>query len=171
MKFTKSDFEKIGLRITIWKAKKQDSDYLVVVLEPVDNRHVKRICKQHARQLYASCGMMQMFNMGIGEVIFGGVGVGLIGMLFYVILSMFIAGLMIGSTPEFLGKKTRALRNDNGNDFDASADDINGNFFRNSDFNARPDFQAEQSVIARAFGNTICVHFRPRKQRFCFRRT
>lgn len=50
-------------------------------------------------------GMVQMFNMGIGEVIFGGVGVGLIGMLFYVILSMFIAGLMIGRTPEFMGKK------------------------------------------------------------------
>jgi F420-non-reducing hydrogenase large subunit len=46
-----------------------------------------------------------MFNIGIGEVIFGGVGVGLIGMLFYVILSMFIAGLMIGRTPEFMGKK------------------------------------------------------------------
>jgi K+-transporting ATPase ATPase A chain len=50
-------------------------------------------------------GMIQMFNMGIGEVIFGGVGVGLIGMLFYVILSMFLAGLMIGRTPEFMGKK------------------------------------------------------------------
>jgi potassium-transporting ATPase potassium-binding subunit len=50
-------------------------------------------------------GMIQMFNIGIGEVVFGGVGVGLIGMLFYVILSMFIAGLMIGRTPEFMGKK------------------------------------------------------------------
>ena len=50
-------------------------------------------------------GMVQMFNMGIGEVIYGGVGVGLIGMLFYVILSMFLAGLMIGRTPEFMGKK------------------------------------------------------------------
>jgi potassium-transporting ATPase potassium-binding subunit len=50
-------------------------------------------------------GMVQMFNMGIGEVVFGGVGVGLIGMLFYVILSMFVAGLMIGRTPEFMGKK------------------------------------------------------------------
>lgn len=50
-------------------------------------------------------GMIQMFNMGIGEVIFGGVGVGLIGMLFYVILAMFVAGLMIGRTPEFMGKK------------------------------------------------------------------
>ena len=50
-----------------------------------------------------------MFNMGIGEVIFGGLGVGLIGMLFYVILTMFIAGLMIGRTPEFLGKEIRTL--------------------------------------------------------------
>jgi K+-transporting ATPase ATPase A chain len=50
-------------------------------------------------------GLIQMFNIGIGEVIFGGVGVGLIGMLFYVILSMFVAGLMIGRTPEFMGKK------------------------------------------------------------------
>jgi K+-transporting ATPase ATPase A chain len=50
-------------------------------------------------------GLVYMFNMGIGEVIFGGLGVGLIGMIFYVILTMFIAGLMIGRTPEFLGKK------------------------------------------------------------------
>jgi K+-transporting ATPase ATPase A chain len=50
-------------------------------------------------------GLVYMFNIGIGEVIFGGVGVGLMGMLFYVIMTMFIAGLMIGRTPEFLGKK------------------------------------------------------------------
>ena len=50
-------------------------------------------------------GLVYMFNMGTGEVIFGGVGVGLVGMLFYIILTMFIAGLMIGRTPEFLGKK------------------------------------------------------------------
>jgi potassium-transporting ATPase potassium-binding subunit len=53
-------------------------------------------------------GLVQLFNMGIGEVVFGGVGVGLIGMLFYVVLAMFIAGLMIGRTPEFLGKKLGA---------------------------------------------------------------
>lgn len=50
-------------------------------------------------------GLVYMFNLGIGEVIFGGLGVGLIGMIFYIILTMFIAGLMIGRTPEFLGKK------------------------------------------------------------------
>jgi len=50
-------------------------------------------------------GLVYMFNMCTGEVIYGGLGVGLIGMLFYVILSMFVAGLMIGRAPEFLGKK------------------------------------------------------------------
>jgi K+-transporting ATPase ATPase A chain len=50
-------------------------------------------------------GLVLLFNMDIGEVIFGGVGVGLIGMLFYAIMTMFIAGLMIGRTPEIFGKK------------------------------------------------------------------
>ncbi len=46
-----------------------------------------------------------MFNMAIGEVIFGGVGSGLYGMVFYVVIAVFIGGLMIGRTPEYLGKK------------------------------------------------------------------
>jgi K+-transporting ATPase ATPase A chain len=50
-------------------------------------------------------GLVLIFNMTIGEVIFGGVGVGLIGMIIYAILTMFLAGLMIGRTPEFIGKK------------------------------------------------------------------
>jgi len=50
-------------------------------------------------------GLILMFNMAIGEVIFGGVGTGLIGMLSYAILTMFLAGLMIGRTPELMGKK------------------------------------------------------------------
>ncbi len=50
-------------------------------------------------------GLVYMFNMAVGEVIFGGVGVGLIGMVMYAILALFLAGLMVGRTPEFLGKK------------------------------------------------------------------
>ena len=50
-------------------------------------------------------GLVLLFNMAIGEVIFGGVGVGLIGILFYAIMTMFLAGLMIGRTPELFGKK------------------------------------------------------------------
>lgn len=50
-------------------------------------------------------GMMTMLLMQLGEVIFGGVGCGLYGMLAFAILTVFIAGLMVGRTPEFLGKK------------------------------------------------------------------
>lgn len=50
-------------------------------------------------------GMVPMWLMQLGEVIFGGVGAGLYGMLLFVLLAVFIAGLMIGRTPEFLGKK------------------------------------------------------------------
>jgi K+-transporting ATPase ATPase A chain len=50
-------------------------------------------------------GLVCMFNMAVGEVIFGGVGAGLIGILMYAVLTLFLAGLMIGRTPEFLGKK------------------------------------------------------------------
>ncbi|MFI5202183.1 MAG: potassium-transporting ATPase subunit KdpA, partial [Candidatus Kapaibacterium sp.] len=50
-------------------------------------------------------GMVPLFNILLGEVIFGGVGAGLYGMMIFVILSVFIAGLMVGRTPEYLGKK------------------------------------------------------------------
>ncbi len=53
-------------------------------------------------------GLAPMFNMGIGEVIFGGVGSGLYGMIFYVVIAVFIGGLMVGRTPEYLGKKIGA---------------------------------------------------------------
>ena len=48
---------------------------------------------------------MPLFNIQTGEVIFGGVGAGLYGILMYAILAVFIAGLMVGRTPEYLGKK------------------------------------------------------------------
>lgn len=50
-------------------------------------------------------GMVMMLLMQLGEVIFGGVGCGLYGMLIFAVLTVFIAGLMVGRTPEFLGKK------------------------------------------------------------------
>src|SRR5580692_3741363 len=50
-------------------------------------------------------GLVPLFNMQVGEVIFGGVGAGLYGMLLFAILAVFIAGLMVGRTPEYLGKK------------------------------------------------------------------
>ena len=50
-------------------------------------------------------GFVPLFNMQLGEVIIGGVGAGLYGMLVFVVLAVFIAGLMVGRTPEYLGKK------------------------------------------------------------------
>jgi len=53
-------------------------------------------------------GVAPLFNIAVGEVIWGGVGSGLYGMLFYVIIAVFIGGLMVGRTPEYLGKKIGA---------------------------------------------------------------
>jgi K+-transporting ATPase ATPase A chain len=53
-------------------------------------------------------GLVPLVNMQLGEVVFGGVGAGLYGMLVMVVLSVFIAGLMVGRTPEYLGKKIQA---------------------------------------------------------------
>lgn len=50
-------------------------------------------------------GMIPMLNIALGEIIFGGVGSGLYGMLIFAVLAVFIAGLMVGRTPEYLGKK------------------------------------------------------------------
>jgi potassium-transporting ATPase potassium-binding subunit len=50
-------------------------------------------------------GFVPLFNIQLGEIIFGGVGAGLYGMLVFVVLAVFIAGLMVGRTPEYLGKK------------------------------------------------------------------
>jgi K+-transporting ATPase ATPase A chain len=54
-------------------------------------------------------GMVPLINIMLGEVVFGGVGSGLYGMLIFVVLAVFIAGLMVGRTPEYLGKKIEAF--------------------------------------------------------------
>src|SRR5208337_2027053 len=54
-------------------------------------------------------GMVVLTNIMLGEVVFGGVGSGLYGMLIFVVLSVFIAGLMVGRTPEYLGKKIESF--------------------------------------------------------------
>ena len=53
-------------------------------------------------------GMVPMVNIMLGEIIFGGVGSGLYGMLLFAIVAVFVAGLMVGRTPEYLGKKIEA---------------------------------------------------------------
>jgi K+-transporting ATPase ATPase A chain len=56
----------------------------------------------------ALAGLVPLVNIQLGEIVFGGVGAGLYGMLVFVVLSVFIAGLMVGRTPEYLGKKIEA---------------------------------------------------------------
>jgi potassium-transporting ATPase potassium-binding subunit len=58
--------------------------------------------------LTALGGMIPLINMQLGEIIFGGVGSGLYGMIVFVIIAIFVAGLMVGRTPEYLGKKIEA---------------------------------------------------------------
>jgi K+-transporting ATPase ATPase A chain len=53
-------------------------------------------------------GIVPLLNMQLGEIIFGGVGAGLYGMLLFAIIAIFVAGLMVGRTPEYLGKKIEA---------------------------------------------------------------
>ncbi len=54
-------------------------------------------------------GLVAMFNLMLGEIIFGGVGSGLYGIIIFIIITVFIAGLMVGRTPEYLGKKVEAF--------------------------------------------------------------
>ena len=54
-------------------------------------------------------GLVPLLNIQLGELVFGGVGAGLYGMLIFAILAVFIAGLMVGRTPEYLGKKIEPL--------------------------------------------------------------
>jgi len=54
-------------------------------------------------------GMIAMVNLMLGEIIFGGVGSGMYGMIVFIVLTVFIAGLMVGRTPEYLGKKINAF--------------------------------------------------------------
>lgn len=53
-------------------------------------------------------GLIPLFNMQLGEIIIGGVGAGLYGMLLFVVIAIFVAGLMVGRTPEYVGKKIEA---------------------------------------------------------------
>ena len=53
-------------------------------------------------------GMIPLFNMQLGEVVVGGVGAGIYGFLLFAILAVFVAGLMVGRTPEYVGKKIEA---------------------------------------------------------------
>mgnify|MGYP001172818624 CR=1 FL=1 len=66
------------------------------------------LVNDQAFALPALGGMIPLINMQLGEIIVGGVGAGLYGMLLFVIIAIFVAGLMVGRTPEYIGKKIEA---------------------------------------------------------------
>ena len=73
-----------------------------------DHRHQLRRRQQHARLLHSAGRHGSAGQHDASEVVFGGVGSGMYGMIIFIILSVFIAGLMVGRTPEYLGKKIEA---------------------------------------------------------------
>ncbi len=92
-----------------WKARKSASAFSIPRCSPRS-----RPTPRAARSIPCTIrftplgGLVPLFNIQTGEVIFGGVGAGLYGMLIFVVLTVFIAGLMVGRTPEYLGKKIEA---------------------------------------------------------------
>jgi K+-transporting ATPase A subunit len=74
-----------------------------------DDRRVERLGQRMHDSFTPLGGLVPMWLMQLGEVVFGGVGSGLYGMLVFAIVAVFIAGLMVGRTPEYLGKKIEAF--------------------------------------------------------------
>ncbi len=115
-------------------------------------------------------GMVPLVNIMIGEVIFGGVGAGLYGIVIFIILSVFIAGLMVGRTPEYLGKKIEA--------YDVKmamltvlifCSDRSG-VYSHRDCLAVRHFLHLESGSARPVGDSVCLHVAGRQQRLGLRR-
>ena len=79
-------------------------------LRGVDDGHLDRRRDRVARLVHAARRRRRARDMMLGEVTPGGVGTGLNGLLVFALLSVFIAGLMVGRTPEYLGKKIQAPR-------------------------------------------------------------
>lgn len=115
-------------------------------------------------------GMVPMWLMQLGEVIFGGAGSGLYGMLVFAIVAVFVAGLMIGRTPEYLGKKNRSLRDQDGRsrDSDPAAGGVVGCGRRGR--GAARHRRDCQSGRARLLRNSVCVLVGRQQQRQCVRR-
>ena len=106
-------------------------------------------------------GMVPLVNIMLSEVIFGGVGAGMYGMLIYIVLAVFIAGLMVGRTPEYLGKKIEA--------YDVKMAMLVSLVFPLDHSHAYRNFVGRrlrhlehlESRSARLQRDSLCLHFRP----------
>ena len=114
-------------------------------------------------------GMIPMVNIMIGEVIFGGVGAGLYGIVVFIVLSVFIAGLMVGRTPEYLGKKIES--------YDVKMAMITVlifcllvlGFTGFSIVSSVCHFLHHEPGPARPVAGFVCLHLAGRQQRLCVR--
>ena len=110
-------------------------------------------------------GMIPMWLMQLGEVIFGGVGSGLYGMIMFAIVAVFIAGLMIGRTPEYLGKKIGAFEIKMASDRDPDAAAAGALRHRAGGDGRRRQGRRGQSGRARLLGNPLRVLVGQQQQR------
>ena len=111
-------------------------------------------------------GLVPLFNIQLGEIVFGGVGAGLYGMLVFVVLAVFIAGLMVGRTPGVSRQENRVLRREDG---DAGASRArHGHSLGFTAWASRQrvgDGRPEQQRPARLQRNSLRLQFRHRQQR------
>ena len=116
-------------------------------------------------------GLVPLVNIMLGEIIFGGVGAGLYGMLIFVILAVFIAGLMVGRTPEYLGKKIEAYRREDGHALRAHLSALHSRLLRHRADDAEPRPRlARQRRPARPLRDSLRLHLGHRQQRLRLRR-
>ena len=115
-------------------------------------------------------GLVPLVNIQLGEVIFGGVGAGLYGILVFVVLSVFIAGLMVGRTPEYLGKKIEATRDEARHALRAHLSAHHPGLLGLGVGHGIRHLVAQQRRAARPVRDPVRVHERRRQQRLGVRR-
>ena len=115
-------------------------------------------------------GLVPLVNMQLGEVIFGGVGSGLYGIIVMAVLAVFIAGLMVGRTPEYLGKKIEAREMKLAMLYVLIFPDRHSDTDRDCDGVARRAVEHVESRPARLLANSVRVHRSGREQRIGLRR-
>ncbi len=115
-------------------------------------------------------GMITLFNMQLGEVAPGGTGSGLYGMLILAVITVFVAGLMVGRTPEYLGKKITPREIKLAATLFPDHAAARADRHRGRDGDARPAGRHAEHRAARAVGSVVRVHLRGQQQRLGVRR-
>ncbi len=115
-------------------------------------------------------GLMPMLMIQLGEIIFGGVGSGLYGMFLFVIIAVFVAGLMVGRTPEYLGKKIEAKEVKMAMLAVLCLPLIDSRLYGGRGVDPIGGRVNRQCRPAWVFGNSLRLHLADRQQRFGLRR-